>query len=197
MTKDELIAFEADIAAEFNAAKIRAPIHLDGGNEDSLIDCFKHVAPEDWVFCTWRSHYKALLHGVDPALVKAEIMAGRSISLCFPGHRFYSSAIVGGILPIALGAAWAIKRTRRRQRVWAFVGDMAARGGMMHEVSQYAAGFDLPINFVVEDNGKSVCTDTKRAWAAAPHERENGPLFIRYTYEMQWPHSGAGKRVEF
>lgn len=205
MTKDELIAFEADIAAEFNAAKIRAPIHLDGGNEDKLIELFDGIdSSKDWIFCTWRSHYKALLHGIPPEKVKAAIMGGHSISLTFLEHRFYSSAIVGGNLPIALGVAWAIKRAGKsdEQWVWAFTGDMAAHGGMFHECRQYAQGFGLPITFVVEDNGLSVCTDTVKAWSAAPHERRPNSLrfqkhTVGYSYELPWPHSGAGRRVEF
>lgn len=197
MTKDELIAFEADIAAEFNAGKIRAPIHLDGGNEDALIDYFAHTfRPGDWVCCTWRSHYKALLAGVPPEKVKAEIMAGRSISLCIPEHRIISSAIVGGILPIALGLAWAIKRQHVNRLVHAFVGDMAARSGMFHECREYACGHQLPINFIVEDNGKSVGTPTHEVWRAGDDADDRLQTW-EFTYTLPWPHSGAGKRIEF
>lgn len=197
MTKEELIAFEADIANEFNAAKIRAPIHLDGGNEDKLIDIFEGIEEHDWIFCTWRSHYKALLHGVPPETVKAAIMAGKSITLCFPEHRFYSSAIVGGNLPMALGVAFALKREQKPGWVFAFAGDMAAKGGMFRECQQYASGFGLPITFIVEDNGVSVCTNTKTAWSAAPHDRKFNAHVHRYSYKLPWPHSGAGRRVEF
>jgi pyruvate dehydrogenase E1 component alpha subunit len=193
VTRDDLIAFEADIAAEFNAAKIRAPIHLDGGNEDELIAVFADIHPSDWVFCSWRSHYKALLHGIPPEKVKAEIMAGRSISLCFPEHRFFSSAIVGGNLPIALGVAWAIKRAGLPETVYAFLGDMAAMTGMFHECREYARGHGLPIIFVVENNRKSVCTPTAEAWG----NKGGRDRVVTFRYELPWPHSGAGKRVEF
>ena len=101
MTKEELIAFENDIAALFNAGKIRAPVHLYHGNEEQIIDVFRNIRPRDWVFCSWRSHYQCLLKGVPASAVRDEILAGRSISLCFPEYRVYSSAIVGGVLPIA------------------------------------------------------------------------------------------------
>ncbi len=155
MTKEELIAFEAEVAELFNAGKIRAPIHLDGGNEDALIDIFADISPNDWVLCSWRSHYKALLHGIPPAKVKAEIMAGRSIALCFPEHRFLAAAIVGGHLPIALGIAWSLKRNdaiqAHERRVWCFLGDMAAWTGIFTECRNYAHGHDLPISFVIEN----------------------------------------------
>ena len=95
MTPEDLIAFETDIAETFNAGKIRAPVHLYSGNETQMIEVFRNVKPADWVFCSWRSHYQCLLKGVPREKVKAEILAGRSISLCFPEHRVVSSAIVG------------------------------------------------------------------------------------------------------
>lgn len=195
-TREQLLDFELDIAGEFNSGFIRAPIHLDGGNEDKLIDIFAAVRAQDFVCCSWRSHYKALLHGIPPAKVKAAIMAGRSIALCFPEHRFFSSAIVGGNLPIALGLAWSIKRAGGSEKVWAFSGDMAARGGMFAECSSYALGHSLPITFVVEDNGKSVCTDTSETWRRGPLTA-HGPNIVYYRYTLPWPHSGAGDRVEF
>ena len=194
MTAEELIAFEADVAAEFNAGKIRAPVHLDGGNEEPLIEVFRNIKRDDWVLCSWRSHYKALLHGVPAEKVKAEIMAGRSIALCFPEHRFLSSAIVGGNLPIALGIALGIKRRGGTEMVHAFVGDMTSRTGIFHECAQYAAGHGLPLRFIVEDNGLSVCTPTSEVWG---NVAQNGYKSRWYSYKLPFPHSGAGKRVEF
>lgn len=195
MTKEELIAFEADIACEFNAAKIRAPVHLAGGNEDELIEYFaKNFNSGDWVCTTWRSHYHCLLAGVPPELVKSEIMAGRSITLCLSDYRVISSAIVGGILPIALGLAWSINRTGKPfEKVHVFVGDMAQRSGIFSECYEYALGHNLPIQFIVEDNKKSVGTDTAATWG------EHKPLVpVKWIeYKLPWPHSGAGKRVEF
>lgn len=194
MTREELIAFEADVAAEFNAGRIRAPIHLDGGSEDQLIAIFKDIKPTDWCFCSWRSHYKALLHGVPPAEVKAAIMAGRSITLCFKEHRFFSSAIVGGNLPIALGVALSVKLRGGGEHVYAFLGDMTARAGIFSECLAYAVGYNLPIQFVIEDNGKSVCTPTAEVWG----EQSRGSSHVRrFSYELPFPHSGAGVRVQF
>jgi pyruvate dehydrogenase E1 component alpha subunit len=59
-------------------------VHLCDGNEDAMIEIFKRIGKEDWVLCSWRSHFQCLLKGVPPDVLKAEIMAGRSISLCFP-----------------------------------------------------------------------------------------------------------------
>ncbi len=111
MNKQKLVKFEDEIAQLFNAGKIKAPIHLYHGNEDKIINIFKKIKKEDWVFCSWRSHYQCLLKGVPEEKIKNEILEGRSISLCFPEYNIYSSGIVGGSIPIAVGLAISIKRS--------------------------------------------------------------------------------------
>ena len=171
-------------------------MHLYDGNEEVMIEIFAHVKPRDWVCCSWRSHYQCLLKGVPPAELKAEIMAGRSISLCFPNQRIISSAMVGGIIPIALGIALGIKRQGGDETVWLFMGDMTAETGIAHECEKYAWNWGLPLRVIVEDNRKSVMTDTRAVW------NNNGPAKRRlndlvYEYEPTYPHAGAGKRVQF
>lgn len=199
MTKEDLIAFEDEIAALFNAGKIRAPVHLYSGNEQQIIDAFRPIRAQDWVFCSWRSHYQCLLKGVPPALLREEILAGRSISLCFPGQRIYSSAIVGGVLPIAVGAAMSIKRSGEDAEVWCFMGEMTAETGIAHECLKYSRNHKLPIHFIVEDNEKSVLTDTRQAWnqPRLSFEGANDEYISYYRYATRYPHAGAGVRVQF
>ena len=199
MTRDELIAFEDDVAERFNAGRIRAPVHLYSGNEAQMIEVFKDVGRNDWVFCSWRSHYQCLLHGVPPDEVMAEIVAGRSISLCFAQHRIYSSAIVGGVLPIAVGTAMAIARSGEDARVHCFVGDMTAETGIAHESIKYSRNHGLPIRFIVEDNEKSVCTDTRAAWnqPTLSFDGVRDKYVHYYRYQTRYPHAGAGQRVQF
>ena len=158
MTAEELIAFEADIAREFDAGNIHAPVHLSGGNEQQLIDIFREVKPTDWVCSTWRSHYHALLKGIPPTEVKRQIMAGRSMFISSLEHRFISSAIMGGMLPIACGLAYA------GERVWCFVGDMCASVGAFEDARNYAHGHGLDVEFVIENNGLSTNTPTRETW---------------------------------
>ena len=183
MQADDLIAFEADIASEFEAGRIHAPVHLSGGNEQQLIDIFRDVRPTDWVLSTWRSHYHALLKGIPPAEVKRQIIAGRSMFVSSVEHRFLSSAIMGGMLPIACGLAYA------GERVWCFVGDMAASIGAFHDAVNFADGYDLDIRFVVEDNGLSTNTPTMKAWGTnrKPFTVPK-PLVHRFKYERTYPH---------
>ncbi len=185
-TVAELQAFEREVADAFEAKRIRAPIHLSDGNEAQLIEIFQEIPPDAWVFSTWRSHYHALLHGVPRELVMAEILAGRSMMLHFPEYRFFTSAIVGGTLPIATGVA------ATGAQVWCFVGDMAASTGAFHDAERYAIGHYLPIRFVVEDNGLSTNTPTAETWG-------HGVVAVtqRYTYTRSYPHVGSGVYVAF
>jgi pyruvate dehydrogenase E1 component alpha subunit len=199
VTRDELIAFEEDIAEEFNAGKIRAPVHLYYGNEDEMIEVFKEVRAQDWVLCSWRSHYQCLLKGVPAPLLKQEIMLGKSISLCFPEYRIFSSAIVSGVLPIAVGIGLSIARDGRDEKVLCFVGDMTSETGSFEECYKYVCNFDLPVKFIIEDNGRSILTDTKVVWnmPALTREGQASAHLHYYKYQNKWPHAGAGQRVKF
>lgn len=186
LTAADLRAFEREVADAFEAKRIHAPVHLAGGNEDQLIEIFQEIARTDWVFSTWRSHYHALLHGIPRALVMEEILAGRSMMLHFPAYRFFTSAIVGGILPIACGVAAA------GARAWCFVGDMAASLGAFSDARRYAAGHQLPIEFVIEDNGLATNTPTSKAWGVP-----GVAAFRHYRYTRTYPHVGSGIYVAF
>ena len=200
MNKKDLILFEEEIATSFNSGKIRAPVHLYKGNEEKIINVFKNIKKNDWVFCSWRSHYQCLLKGVPAKEVKEEILAGRSISLCFPKYKIFSSALVGGVLPIAVGTAMSIKyRKEKDSKVYCFMGEMTAETGIAYESIKYSRNFKLPIHFVVEDNEKSVCTDTREAWNQnkLSFEGINGEYITYYKYKSTYPHAGAGIRVQF
>ena len=199
MNKSKLIQFENNIAQLFNNAKIKAPIHLYSNNEDDLIKIFKKIKKNDWVFCSWRSHYQCLLKGVPPKKLKKEIIEGKSISLCFPEYKIYSSAIVGGSLPIAVGMALSLKRKKSKNKVYCFMGEMTSETGIAHETIKYSINKKLPIHFIVEDNKKSVCTDTRKTWSMKKLTFEKFPskYVTFYKYKLKYPHAGAGKRVQF
>jgi pyruvate dehydrogenase E1 component alpha subunit len=193
-TPQDLIDFENLIVSHWEAGKIRGPIHLSNGNEEQLIEIFKKISANDWVFSTWRSHYHALLHGISPKWIENEILNGKSITLCNIDEKFYASAIVGGTLSIALGVAMGIKAKGSDEKVWCFIGDMSFESGLFYEVHKYARNFDLPIVFVVEDNGVSTYTPTEATW----NVKRNIPSdVIHYTYESKYPHYGTGKWIVF
>ena len=200
MNKKDLINFEEEIASLFNQGKIRAPVHLYQGNEDKIIEIFKKINKQDWVFCSWRSHYQCLLKGVPKEEIKNEILSGRSISLCFPEYKIYSSALVGGSIPIAVGTAMSLKlRKEKSTMVYCFMGEMTSETGIAHECIKYSRNFDLPIHFVIEDNSMSVCTDTRKTWQQKKlsFEGSKDKFVTFYSYKSKWPHAGAGKRIQF
>jgi TPP-dependent pyruvate/acetoin dehydrogenase alpha subunit len=193
-TIETLIDFENLIVKHWEDGKIRGPIHLSNGNEEQLIEIFKRIQTTDWVFSTWRSHYHCLLKGVCPVWTEEEILKGKSITLCNIDEKFYSSAIVGGTLSIALGVAIGVKEKGSDDKVWVFVGDMSFESGIFYEVHKYARNFDLPLYFVVEDNGVSTYTPTQATWNT---KREIPEDVIHYTYKSKYPHYGSGKWVVF
>lgn len=198
LTAEELVAFETDIANCFNNAMIKAPVHLYDGNEEQIIEVFKNIQPEDWVFCSWRSHYQCLLKGVPQEQVKQDILDGKSITLCYPEYQVYSSAIVTGNIPIATGVALDIKRKGGTNHVWCFVGDMTSETGTFYENHKYAINHNLPITYIVENNKKSVCTPTLDVWNIEYLTYSNPThKVIYYEYDSKYPHAGAGQRIQF
>jgi TPP-dependent pyruvate/acetoin dehydrogenase alpha subunit len=208
VTAEELINFEREIGDTFNAGTIRAPIHLYHGNENIMIDIFKNIDIEnDWVCCTWRNHYQGLLKGIPKETIRENIISGKSMVMTLPEYKFICSSIVGGIPSIAAGIALSIKLQNKPNRVWCWVGDMSAETGAFHEAYKYSLNHDLPITFIVEDNKKSVCTPTSLIWKRdKPYYLDSdytgGILkqknLIYYQYEnKEYPHAGAGKRIQF
>ena len=194
MDKQYLIDFETEVKETYEAGNIKAPVHLCGGNEEQLIEIFEQVNKDDWVFCSWRNHYHALLHGIPRDTLMDMIGRGKSMSVYSDKPKFYSSSIVGGILPIALGTAMSIKMKGEENKVWCFVGDMTFETGLFYETYKYARNFGLPIEFVVEDNGVSTNTPSEEAWGG----KQTPPADVfYYQYERTYPHHGTGNWVLF
>ncbi len=199
MQKSDLIKFEDEIKELYNEGKIQAPVHLGGDNEDQLIEIFKDVGKDDWIFGTWRNHYQWLLSGRSPDELKSQIINGHSMHVF--GDKFFTSAIVGGIAPIAVGVAYGIKKKGGKEHVWCFLGDMGASTGIAMESMRYACGNKLPITFVIEDNGLSVKTNTLESWGCEGCGFEDchlvGKKHVKYVYHRKYPHAGSGKFVLF
>ncbi len=186
--------FENNVKKIYESGKIKAPIHLSGGNEVDLIKIFRKIKRNDWVISSWRNHYHALLHGVPERTVLEEIIKGKSMSLNFNKYKFLSSSIVGGGLPIGLGIALGIKRKKLKDKVFIFVGDMTYETGIFHECYKYASNFRLPIKFIVEDNNLSTNTPTDLAWGKKSKLSKG---VLRYKYKRIYPHHGTGSWILF
>lgn len=206
MNKQQLIDFETEIANLFNAAKIKAPVHLYANNEENIIRVFEKInIKKDWVCCTWRNHYQALLKGVPSELLKEKILQGKSMVMNLPEYKFICSSIVGGIPSIATGIALAAKLKDSGERVWCWTGDMSAETGAWSEAYRYSVAQNLPITYIVEDNELSVTTPTHEMWgsqkwylpdADKPWYENDHLIYYKYK-NKKYPHAGAGVRVQF
>lgn len=202
LNKKDLEDFEKEIAEIFATGVIRAPVHLRSGREQNLIEIFTdhQITAEDYVFGYWDAHELALLKGVPREEVKQAILDGKSISLCFPEYKVFCSGIVGSLMGTAVGTAWALKNENKKGRAFLFCGDMSSETGIFHEAVKYAVNFDLPVVFVVCDNGLSVMTDTRAVWGASEpwflgtkYEKK----IIYFRYKNEYPHSGLGWKIKF
>lgn len=209
ITVKDLYDFEDGIVQLYKEGRLRSPIHLsgsvDGILEDFLINIFKNITKEDWVFSTWRSHYHALLKGIPKNWLKQWILDNKSIHVMNNEYHFVTSAIVAGILPTALGVALGIKLKGESNKVYVFIGDMAVNTGSFAEVFKFSINNKLPIYFVCECNFLSTDTDTAEAWGTTRdkmlqefEERKNKyPEYFNYVvYKRKWPHYGCGVFIE-
>jgi len=219
INKQDLIDFEKEVITKFKEGNTYGPVHLSGGNEEQLLEIFKKIKPEDWVFTTHRSHYHSLLKSGDKEWLTDQIIVkANSSHINSVKYKIFSSAIVGGIIPIALGTALGIKMKypnmyckgcsfkcqasdcectcHNPPHVWCFVGDMASEMGCFHEALKYAIGEDLPITFIIEDNELSCNTPTREVWKTH-NLQDDYKKIIYYKYKRYYPHYGIGEFVTF
>lgn len=202
ITKEDLKKFEEEIAEIFGQGKIRAPVHLREGREEQLIKIFQEnqIGNDDYVFGYWDSHELALLKGVPREQLKQSILEGNSISLCFPEYKILCSGIVGSLMGTAVGVAWSLKNKGEKGRAFIFCGDMSSETGVFHESVKYACNFDLPVTFIVCDNGLSVMTDTREVWGSKDPWFKGTKFekkIIYFQYKNAYPHSGLGRLIKF
>jgi len=190
-----MLDFENKMVEYWRNAKIPYPVHFSGGNEDQLIEIFKEISPEDWIFGTHRAHYHYLLAGGSKESLEKAILRGDSMHIFDRKLKFYTSAIVAGVAAIAAGTALGIKKNNGKNHVWCFVGDGAEDEGHFYEAARYVAGHNLPCTFVIEDNNRSVETPLRERWGDSGFKWPD--CVIRYHYVPTYPHVGDGSFVKF
>jgi Dehydrogenase E1 component/Transketolase, pyrimidine binding domain len=197
MTKEELIAFEDRIKALYFDNKLPFLFHLSGGNENELINIFHRIAPDDYVLSNHRSHYHALLHGIEPDVLEDRILNGRSMFIYDREKNFFCSAIIGGTPAIAVGIAWALKQKGSEQHVWCFIGDGTEDSGHLFEAVRYAEGWDLPVTFIIECNDRSVeATNAERWGTQGNFDWSWTTHVIKYDYKITYPHMRAPGMID-
>lgn len=197
MTPAELIETENRVKELWEAGELPYLTHLCGGNEEFLCRYYNEsVRDEDWVFCSHRTHYHALLYGIEPDDLIQRIRNGKSMFVY--SDRFVCSAIVGGVLSIACGKALSAQLRGTGEHVHCFCGDGATDQGSFWEAIRFAEGRDLPITFIVEDNGAQCGVDWETRWGSEEGSALEYELLavgfskVRYyQYEPTYPHAGT------
>ena len=158
----EIREFENQINGLFAAGSIRGTTHLCLGQEALDIAIAAELRPTDTVMATYRGHGVALALGLTPESVLGEIM-GKTIGCCGGvGGSMHladmsvgllpTSAIVGGGIPIAAGAALAYQLLGKDSVGVALFGDGATNIGAFHEGLNLAAIWKLPAIFICDNN---------------------------------------------
>ncbi|HLK09790.1 MAG TPA: pyruvate dehydrogenase (acetyl-transferring) E1 component subunit alpha [Candidatus Binatia bacterium] len=154
--------FEEKAAECYSLGKIHGFLHLYVGEEAVAAGALAALAPEDNVVSTYREHGHALARGMPMGACMAELYGkaagcsrGRGGSMHFfdAARRFYGGfAIVGGLLPVAVGLALADALAGRRRVTACFFGDGAVAEGEFSESLNLAALWRLPVLFLCENN---------------------------------------------
>lgn len=161
---------EGEICKYYHENEMKTPMHTSLGEEGIVVGVCYALKPNDQVFGTHRSHALYLAKTGETDKFFAEMYGkktGRargkagSMHLSAPEMGLMgTSAIVGSIIPIAVGAAFANKRKKNGKMVAVFFGDGAIDEGVFWESLNVACLMRLPILFVCEDNGLAVHTST-------------------------------------
>ncbi len=194
MTAQDLIEFESGIRELWESGRLPSLVHLCGGNEQQLINIFSEIKEGDWIFSTHRTHYHALLAGIDPKALKAKICAGDSMFVYSRKHNFLCSAVLAGCCGIAAGVAWTLKKECLPDypEVWCFIGDGGEEEGHFYEAAMFVEANDLPCTFIIEDNNRSVDTSREHRRGAAKGLEHLFKCVRRYHYTPTYPHAGSG-----
>ncbi|MDP3909449.1 MAG: pyruvate dehydrogenase (acetyl-transferring) E1 component subunit alpha [Gemmatimonadales bacterium] len=167
--------FEEKAAEAYALGKIGGFCHLYIGQEAVGVGSLAALRDDDYVICSYREHGQALIKGVAPGAVMAELFGkstgcskgkGGSMHLFDAGKRFMGGhGIVGGHIPLGAGLAFAIKYRGGDQVCLCFFGEAAVNIGAFHEALNMASVWKLPIVFVCENNRYGMGTAFERVAA--------------------------------
>lgn len=189
---ERLKSFELKIQA--NLDQVFCPVHLCLGQEEvpeALHECLR---PHDWLFASHRSHGHFLAKGGSEQKLWDEIMGlesgingGFSGSQEFsdPSINFHCSAIVGGLIGVATGTAYALKMAKSEAIVVCVFGDAAVEQGVAWESFNFAALHNLPIAYVCENNEWSIQSHIRERQATGISRRAVAFGLFSYTGAKQ------------
>ncbi len=155
-------AFEEKVAYFFSRGMIHGTTHLYVGEEATAVGVISNLTDEDLITSTHRGHGHTIAKGIDINRMMAELL-GKEAGYCkgkggsmhiadLTRGNLGANGIVGGGIPIAVGAGITTKMKKLDRAVVCFFGDGALNEGSFHESVNLASIWDLPVLFVCEDN---------------------------------------------
>ena len=167
--------FEERVHVEFSRGDIPGFVHLYAGEEASAAGIMTHLRQDDHIASTHRGHGHCIAKGVDVKGMMAEIFGKKSGVCGGKGGSMHiadldkgmmgANGILGAGAPLACGAALAAKYRDNGNIAISFVGDGASNQGTFLESLNLASIWNLPVVFVVENNGYAESTSVD--WAVA------------------------------
>ncbi|RWN44745.1 MAG: thiamine pyrophosphate-dependent dehydrogenase E1 component subunit alpha [Mesorhizobium sp.] len=167
--------FEEGAEECYTRGLIHGTMHLSIGQEASAMGICMPLAEDDQITSTHRGHGHCIAKGAEVKRMFAEFFGkttgyckgrGGSMHIADVGKgNLGANGIVGGGIPIAVGAALSSKMMKTGKVVVSFFGDGANNEGAFHEALNMAAVWKLPVIFVCENNGYGMSTSTARSTA--------------------------------
>lgn len=161
-TMNRIRAFELKALNLFETNKLRGSVHLYVGEEAVAATVCSRISDQDYIASTHRGHGHCIAKGAKLDRAMAELMGkatgyckGRSGSMHiadFSKGNLGANAIVGGGIPIAVGAGLSAKMQKNGRVSVSFFGDGASNEGTFHESLNLAAVWKLPVIFICENN---------------------------------------------
>jgi len=178
--------FEERAARAYTEALVGGYCHLNLGEEAAVVGLMSALKPTDYLFTNYREHGYAIMRGIEPNRVMAELYGrvdgvskgwGGSMHMFDITHRLLGGyGIVGGQLPLATGAALAIDYRGGDEVVMCTLGDGTTAIGAFHESLNIAALWNLPIVFVIINNGLGMGTTVAKS-SAEPDLYKRGAAY--------------------
>lgn len=167
--------FEESAEEAYMRGLIHGTMHLSIGQEASAVGICAPLTDADFITSTHRGHGHCIGKGAEVKRMFAEFFGkedgycrGRGGSMHIADvavGNLGANGIVGGGIPIAVGAALSVKKQGKDSVVVSFFGDGANNEGAFHEALNMASVWRLPVIFVCENNGYGMSTSTKRSTA--------------------------------
>lgn len=165
--------FEQAALKSYSAGKMGGFLHLYIGQESVAVGTISLAGENDHFITAYRDHGHALAVGMGMNECMAEMFGkqtgcskgkGGSMHFFAPDKNFWGGhGIVAGQTPLGLGLAYGLKYLGKEGCCLCYLGDGAVNQGAFHESLNLAALFEIPVVYVIENNGYSMGTSQKRS----------------------------------